>query len=335
MGWIFAGIVAALVLFILLGFSRSGWKLRPRQILSVLGLLVICGGMVATVPTGHTGILTTFGKVEDITLEAGVHIKSPFQKVVVMDNRTQVARITLTCFSSDIQEVLVDYSMNYQIDKSNAQTIYKNIGTDYYTTVMQPRIQEVVKSVIAKYTAESLVESRDALSNQITDTLVKELGAYNIEVVSTSVENLDFSDAFTNSVEEKVVALQTKLKTQTEEEQKTMQKEEDAKRAEIQAKADASVKEIQAEADANVAKIKADADAAVKKVQADADAYAGEKQAEVNRKLAETITDELIKYLTAQQWDGKLPAYFVTSDGTVLPILGNIGSTSGTEANAG
>lgn len=335
MGWIFAGIVAALVLFILLGFSRSGWKLRPRQILSVIGLLVICGGMVATVPTGHTGILTTFGKVEDITLEAGVHIKSPFQKVVVMDNRTQVARITLTCFSSDIQEVLVDYSMNYQIDKSNAQTIYKNIGTDYYTTVMQPRIQEVVKSVIAKYTAESLVESRDALSNQITDTLVKELGAYNIEVVSTSVENLDFSDAFTNSVEEKVVALQTKLKTQTEEEQKTMQKEEDAKRAEIQAKADASVKEIQAEADANVAKIKADADAAVKKVQADADAYAGEKQAEVNRKLAETITDELIKYLTAQQWDGKLPAYFVTSDGTVLPILGNIGSTSGTEANAG
>ena len=335
MGWIFAGIVAALVLFILLGFSRSGWKLRPRQILSVIGLLVICGGMVATVPTGHTGILTTFGKVEDITLEAGVHIKSPFQKVVVMDNRTQVARVTLTCFSSDIQEVLVDYSMNYQIDKSNAQTIYKNIGTDYYTTVMQPRIQEVVKSVIAKYTAESLVESRDALSNQITDTLVKELGAYNIEVVSTSVENLDFSDAFTNSVEEKVVALQTKLKTQTEEEQKTMQKEEDAKRAEIQAKADASVKEIQAEADANVAKIKADADAAVKKVQADADVYAGEKQAEVNRKLAETITDELIKYLTAQQWDGKLPAYFVTSDGTVLPILGNIGSTSGTEANAG
>ncbi len=335
MGWIFAGIIATLVLFVLLGFSRSVWKLRSRQLFSLVGLLVICGGMLATVPTGHTGILTTFGKVEDVTLEAGVHIKSPFQKVVVMDNRTQVARVTLTCFSSDIQEVLVDYSMNYQIDKSNAQTIYKNIGTDYYTTVMQPRIQEVVKSVIAKYTAESLVESRDALSNQITETLVKELGAYNIEVVSTSVENLDFSDAFTNSVEEKVVALQTKLKTQTEEEQKTMQKEEDAKRAEIQAKADASVKEIQAEADANVAKIKADADAAVKKVQADADAYAGEKQAEVNKKLAESVTDELVKYLTTQQWDGKLPAYFVTSDGTVLPILGNIGASEGANTNAG
>ena len=219
--------------------------------------------------------------------------------------------------------------MNYQIDKSNAQTIYKNIGTDYYTTVMQPRIQEVVKSVIAKYTAESLIESRDALSNQITDTLVDELGAYNIEVVSTSVENIDFSDAFTNSVEEKVVALQTKLKTQTEEEQKTMQQEENAKRAEIQANADAAVKEIQAQADANVAKIEAEAEAEVKKIQADADAYAGEKQAEVNKKLAESVTDELVKYLTTQQWDGKLPAYFVTSDGTVLPILGSMTGDSG------
>ena len=141
MGWILISLVAVLVLFVALGFTRSGWKLRPRQLLSLFGLLLVCGGMIATVPTGHTGILTTFGKVEDITLEAGVHFKLPVQKVVVMDNRTQVAKITLTCFSSDIQEVLVDYSMNYQIDKSNAQTIYKNIGTDYYTTVMQPRIQ--------------------------------------------------------------------------------------------------------------------------------------------------------------------------------------------------
>lgn len=325
MGWILAGIAATFILFVVLGFRHSVWRLRPRQVLSLLGLLLITGGMVASVPTGHTGILTTFGKVEDITLEAGVHVKSPFQEVVIMDNRTQVARLSLTSFSSDIQEVLVDYSMNYQIDKTNAQTIYKNIGTDYYHTVMEPRIQEVVKSVIAKYTAESLIESRDELSRQITETLVDELGRYNIEVVSTSIENIDFSDAFTNSVEEKVVALQTKLKTQTEEEQKTMQKEQDAKRAEIQANADASVKEIQAAADAEVAKIQAAADAEVKKVQADADAYTGEKQAEINKKLAESLTDELIKYFTAQQWNGELPEYYMSGDGSVLPILGSIG----------
>ena len=52
---------------------------------------------------------------------------------------------------------------------------------------------------------------------------------------------------------------------------------------------------------------------------------------EVNKKLAESVTDELVKYLTTQQWDGKLPAYFVTSDGTVLPILGSM--TGDSESN--
>ena len=86
MGWIFASLLVVLILFVILGFSRTGWKLRRRQLLSLFGLILIAGGMVATVPTGHTGILTTFGKVENVTLEAGVHVKSPFQKVVVMDN---------------------------------------------------------------------------------------------------------------------------------------------------------------------------------------------------------------------------------------------------------
>ena len=239
MFWIIASLIAVLALFVALGYSKSGWKLRGRQFLALFGLVLILGGMVATVPTGHTGILTTFGKVEDKTLEAGMHIKSPFQEIVCMDNRTQVARVELSAFSSDIQEVLVSYSMNYQIEKANAQRIYKEIGVDYYNTVMAPRIQEVVKSVIAKYTAEDLIESRDALSLQITEALVSQLGAYNIEVVSTSVEDIDFSDAFASSVEDKVVAEQALLKAQTEQAQKTMEEEKAAEREKIKAAADA------------------------------------------------------------------------------------------------
>ena len=227
-------------------------------VFSVLLAVVSC---VRTVPTGHTGILTTFGKVEDKTLEAGMHMKSPFQEIVCMDNRTQVAHLELSAFSSDIQEVLVSYSMNYQIEKSNAQKIYKEIGVDYYNTVMAPRIQEVVKGVIAKYTAEALIESREALSVQITDALTEQLGAYNIVVVSTAVEDIDFSDAFTASVEDKVVAEQALLKAQTEQAQKTMEQEKAAEREKIQAEADAAVKSIQAAADAEVAKIKAAAEA--------------------------------------------------------------------------
>ena len=121
MFWIVASLLAVLVLFVALGYSKTGWRLCGRQVLCLFGLVLVLGGMVATVPTGHTGILTTFGKVEDKTLEAGMHMKSPFQEIVCMDNRTQVAHLELSAFSSDIQEVLVSYSMNYQIEKSNAQ----------------------------------------------------------------------------------------------------------------------------------------------------------------------------------------------------------------------
>ena len=322
MFWIVASLIAVLALFVALGYSKSGWKTNGKQWLALFGLLLILGGTVATVPTGHTGILTTFGKVEDKTLEAGMHVKSPFQEIVCMDNRTQVARLQLSAFSSDIQEVLVSYSMNYQIEKANAQKIYKEIGVDYYNTVMAPRIQEVVKSVIAKYTAEDLIESRDALSLQITEALVSQLGAYNIVVVSTSVEDIDFSDAFASSVEDKVVAEQALLKAQTEQAQKTMEEEKAAEREQIKAAAEAEVKKTQAAADAEVAKIKAAAEAEAQKLAADAAKYAGEQEAAANKALAESITEALIAYYEALGWDGKLPETVVSGSDTVLPVLG-------------
>lgn len=313
MNWLIAAVFTTFVLFVLLGFRGFKWQLRKRQLFSLIGALWMTVGMFTIVPTGHTGILTTFGKVEDTTLEAGLHFKAPFQQVVVMDNRTQKQQLELNCFSSDIQEVSISYSINYQIQKTNAQKIYKAIGTDYYHVVMQPRIQEAVKSVIAKYTAESLIEQREVLSAQITDILEKELGTYNIEVVNTAIEDMDFSDAFTQAVEDKQVAQQQLLKAQTEQEQRTMEQRAEAERKEIAATAEAEIAVIQAEADKEVLKI-----------QADAAEYAGQKDAAVNEALAKSLTDILIEYYTLQQWDGKLPEYYVSGVEGVNPILGSI-----------
>jgi regulator of protease activity HflC (stomatin/prohibitin superfamily) len=178
---------------------------------------------------------------------------------------------------------------------------------------MEPRIQEAVKSVIAKYTAESLIEQREVLSAQITEILVKELGTYNIEVVNTAIEDMDFSDAFTQAVEDKQVAQQQLLKAQTEQEQRTMEQKAEAERKEIAANAEAEIAVIQAEADKEVLKI-----------QADAAEYAGQKDAAVNEALAKSLTDILIEYYILQQWDGKLPEYYVSGLEGVNPILGSI-----------
>ena len=313
MGYFALTLVTALVLFVILGFRGRTWRINKRQIFSIVAALWLVLGVFTVVPTGHTGILTTFGRVENTTLEAGLHFKMPYQSIVVMDNRTQKEQLELKCFSSDIQEVSISYSINYQIQKSNAQEIYKSIGTDYYHVVMEPRIQEAVKSVIAKYTAESLIEQREVLSAQITEILVKELGTYNIEVVNTAIEDMDFSDAFTQAVEDKQVAQQQLLKAQTEQEQRTMEQRAEAERKEIAATAEAEIAIIQAEADKEVLKI-----------QADAAEYAGQKDAAVNEALAKSLTDILIEYYEIQRWDGKLPEYYVTGIDSVNPILGSV-----------
>lgn len=280
----------------------------------LIGIVGITADCITTIPTGHTGIVTTFGRVEDYTYEAGVHTKAPWQQVVKMDNRIQKAIVDMSCFSSDIQEVDTSYTINYQIEKANAQTIYRTIGQDYYTTIILPRIQESVKSMIAKYDAEKLIASREQLSSQIREDLTAKLAVYNVEVIDASIENLDFSDAFTNAVEAKQVAAQEKLKAEIQQEQ-----------ANIEAKAAAERAVIAAQAEAEKAVIQAEAAAEAQKKEADAKAYAGEKEAEANEKIAASLSQELIDYKTVEQWNGELPTY-VGGEGT-MPIL-NFGNNA-------
>ena len=340
----FALFIAGIVLLIVgallfLGLKKSKPILRTL-IPSAVGLAAVAmmiGSCVRTIPTGHTGILTVFGKVKDNALEAGVHFCAPWESVVNMDNRNQKASVDLLCFSSDIQEVSVTYTINYQISKQNAQMIYKEIGISYYDTVITPSIQEAVKSEFARYTAEELLNNRSKLSGDIRSTLTDKLSTYNIEVIDSSIENLDFSDVFTEAVEAKQVAEQRSKQAQIEQDQKTMEAEQEATRAEIQAKADAAVAQIAAEADLEVVKI-----------QADAAEYAGEKDAAIIRQIRdvlsknpEAITDEdvehLLLYYYILQWNGELPqTYFSTEDFyRLLASLGESGSSAGEGTAAG
>ena len=308
-----AGIVVGLILK-----DRNGTK-KSFTLPAVLGAaaaaLLLASACFTSVPTGHTGVVTTFGRVENYTLDAGIHPKLPWQKVINLDNRVQKAAVDLSCFSSDIQEVTVSYTLNYQISKENAMTIYSTIGTAYYETVIMPNISEAVKVMTARHTAENLVSTRDDLNKDIEGMLRDKLSAYNIVVVGTSIENMDFTDAFTNAVEAKQVAAQNRLQAEIEQGQKTMEQKAQAERA-----------VIDANAAADVARIQAEADLAVTKIQADAAEYAGQKEAAKNKAIGEWITKDLINYYYIQQWNGILPNYYMGSE-NVSTIIG-LGETS-------
>lgn len=276
--------------------------------------LIVFLGCIKTVPTGYTGILTTFGRVEEQTMSAGVHLIAPWQRVVKLDNRTQKVELTTQTFSSDIQQVDVQMSVNYAIDQSTAQNLYKTVGEKYFDNIVYPRILENTKAVFAQYTAEELVGTRQNLSVQIQACLAKDVAQYGITIVSFAVEDIDFTDAFTNAVEAKQVAQQNKLTAETEQAQKTMEQ-----------KAAAERQVIDAEAQAEVAKIQAEADLEVTKIQADAAEYAGQKEAAKNKAISEWLTPDLIQYYYIQQWNGKLPNYMMGNSSPLieLPVVEN------------
>jgi len=277
--------------------SKTHWKLRGIQAVAAVVLVVsVALSCFTMVPTGYTGILTTFGRVENRTVGAGAHLILPWQNVVKMDNRTQKVKITTNAFSSDIQQVNLSISVNYCIDQNTAQELYKTVGVNYYDNVMYPRVLENTKAVFSQYTAENLIASRNTLSDLIAESTASDMKAYGINIVSIAIEDIDFTDAFTSAVEAKQVAAQNKLTAETQQAQKTMEQEAEAQRAIIAANAEAQKSIIAANADLEVVK-----------VQAEAALYAGEKEAEMNKRISESLTPGLLKYYYIKQWNGKLP----------------------------
>ena len=259
-------------------------------------------GFFAKVDSGYVGIVTHFGKIEDKVLPAGFHLTGYFEQVHPINVRTQIKSGQVVAFSSDIQQVELTVSINYNVTPEAANTLYRTISGDYFATLVAPRVNENVKVVVSNYTAESLIASRETLSAEVLKLMQADLEPYGITATAISIENIDFTDAFESAVEAKQVATQEAQKARTEQEQRTMEAQQEANR-----------KKIAASAAADVMRTEADAKAYETRVQAEA-------EAEANKMIAASITDALTEYVQAQNWDGKLPATYVGS-GDAMPII--------------
>lgn len=233
----------------------------------------------ATIPEGYIGLRYQFGKIVDVNTEAGLHFKVPFvEQVVLVDVREQVFELTTTAYTSDTQTVeALNLKVNYVVTKSNAAELQRSVGiSNVSDKLIMPRVNTILKNEIGQYRAEDLVQNRNALQEHVERELSKQLADYGVQVISLSIVNIDFDDSFEEAVRAKVVAEQEALKAQN----KTKEKEEQAKQTVIEA---------QAEADSN-------------RLIADSEAYAIEKIQEALEKNPQYIELEKIK-----KWDGKLP----------------------------
>jgi regulator of protease activity HflC (stomatin/prohibitin superfamily) len=203
----------------------------------VIILLVTLKNSFQSVPTGYVGIKTRFGKVSEDVIQEGLNLKIPYiEKIVLMDCRTQKAEIATSTASKDLQEVSLKIAVNYNVSKSTAHELYRQVGINYESIIISPAILESVKSVTAQYTAEELITKRAEVSNKMEETLKEKIESRGFDVVDFNITDLDFSAAYNQAIEKKQVAEQEAKQAEYELQKAKINNEKKIAEAEANAK---------------------------------------------------------------------------------------------------
>ncbi len=163
---------------------------------------------------GERGVVLNFGAVQDTVLNEGLYFRMPIkQKVAIMDVKVQKAVTDATSASADLQDVTSSVALNYHVVPDKANVVYQTLGVEFKERIIDPAIQEVMKAVSARYSAEELITKRAAVSEAMRANLAERLLAYNIAVDTFSIVSFSFSKVFTEAIEAKQTAEQLALKS--------------------------------------------------------------------------------------------------------------------------
>lgn len=269
----------------------------------VLTIIVLVVASAVSIPAGHVGVETLFGDVNPKPLEAGFHWTNPFSQVHDVSIRRDVTSGTGEASSSDLQAIEVTVAAEYRIDSGSATTLYRDVGGErdvWNRVIVDPAIQETVKAVCARYTAENLITQREMVKGEIRQQLTDRLAKTSLILVELNITNFGFSATFNDAIEAKVKAEQETLKAKNE------------------------LDRVKVDAEQQVTK--ADADRRSRQLAADAKAYEtttiADASAKANEVLAASLSDPILRQRWLDKWDGVLPRVLGTDAGVLIPIEG-------------
>lgn len=243
----------------------------------VLGIsFIVIPFSMHTVDTGEIAVVKHLGKIKSVKDSGTYYDLWMTNKYVTYDTKVQEVNIKDMAYSSDAQQMTLNIKFQYQIMPDKVKDITIKYGKlESLEARIQPIVIEKVKSMLSKHTAMNIIANRSQLSPDAEELVKTALGEeYYINVVSVALTNVDFSDQFETAVEDKMIAEQTKLKAEYENETK--------------------IKKAEAEAEAQII----EAEAASK----------------ANKLLEKSLTDKIIQEMYLQKWDGKLPQVVGSDD---------------------
>jgi len=195
---------------------QTAMQKGPMRLLIIIGIILLL--LLFTHPwvqvgAGERGVVLNFGAVQDNVLGEGLHFRIPVvQTVALMDVKVQTSLTNDAASSSDLQEVSSEVALNYHVIPDKANVVYQTIGVNFKERIIDPAVQEVVKAVTARYTAEELITKRPAVSEAMRANLSERLMEHNIAVDAFSIVGFSFSKIFMEAIESKQTAEQLALK---------------------------------------------------------------------------------------------------------------------------
>lgn len=258
-------------------------KIFPLFAVIIVLVLAVCSFHI--IPTGYTGVKTSFGQIQETTIQSGkLNFCIPFvQSIHKVNNKQQDKHIEAQVWgeASDKTPVYAaDVIVTYQVLPEKSAWLYANVS-DIKNLVGDELVASAIKSAMAELGPNEVTNRTkiEPLAQQkLAESLVQKYGDDVVFVNKVVINDMNFEDAYNEAIQQKSIAQQNADKQKIENE--------------------AAI--AKAEADKQVAITNAEAEAQKTSIAADA-------QAEANRKLAESLSDTLIDYQKIQKWDGKLP----------------------------
>ena len=216
--------------------------IAKRITLAVTGLIMLAVGFTlkpfSIIQAGHRGVVLRLGEMTRVMPE-GINWKTPWvEKVAKIDIRIQKEEVLAAAASKDLQTVNAVIALNFHLEALRVGDLYRAVGgKEYKAVIIDPAIQESVKAVTAKFTAEELITKRQLVKDEIKASLAERLAKEFIIVDEVSIVTFDFSPAFNAAIEMKVTAEQQALAAKNKLEQVKYEKEQRITQAQGEAEA--------------------------------------------------------------------------------------------------
>ena len=254
---------------------------------ALLGIILfICGSSITIIPSGYVGIKTSYGQISGEVLSSGQYFSIPFiyhiDKINCKQQEKDFGELRIWSETSERTEIYCEHVVvDYQINSEYAAWIWQNIEEWDNNLLKQTSIESGIKTATKQFN-DTDVTNRAKIEKVAKEAVQKSLnekyGNQVLNIVSVNIGNMNFTDAYNEAIEKKNQAKLEAEKADYENQKKIKD-----------AEAVSQEKKIKAQGEAEVTLIKAEA------------------EAEANKKISESLTQELIQKKMIDKWDGKLP----------------------------